>query len=82
MEVLIEERKPEVLSAGNCIAALVVHALLFGVLYMLGTFDFSPKETVIPIDLTVVTEENLDGNEDEPPPDRPPDPPEPPKPPP
>lgn len=81
MEVLIEERRPEVLSAGNCIAALVVHALLFGALYMVGAFDFSPKETVIPIDLTVVTEENLDGNEDEPPPDRPPDPPEPPKPP-
>lgn len=84
MEVFVEERKPEVMNAANCIAALVIHILLFGALYLFGVLDFSPKETVIPIDLTVVVEENLDGNDDEPPPDRPPEPeppPEPPKPP-
>ena len=81
MEVWIDERRPEVLSTANVVLALVIHVACFLGFFFFARFHFKPKETVIPIDLTVVVNENLDGNEDEPPPldDPPPKPPEPPK---
>lgn len=79
---VIEGRRPQVLSVRTVAVALALHLtafLAFGVFAALhGLFD--KKETVIPIDLTVVVNENLDGKEDEPPPLVNPPPPEPPKP--
>ena len=82
MEVWIDERRPEVLSTANVVLALVIHVACFLGFFFFARFHFKPKEAVIPIDLTVVVNENLDGNEDEPPPldDPPPKPPLPPKP--
>jgi len=72
---------PKLLSGRNIWIAVAIHAAVFVVFWTFAVVRFTPKETVIPIDLTVVVEENLDGNEDEPPPlEKPP--PEPPKPPP
>ena len=81
MEVWIEERKPEVMSTTNVVFAVALHALFFLAVFTFAKFHFKPKETVIPIDLTVVVNENLDGVDDEPPPvnDPPPPPPTPPK---
>ncbi len=75
-----EERKPEALSTSNFVIALVLHLGFFALLWALGQMAFREKEVVIPIDLTVVVEENLDGKENEPPPLEQPKP-EPPKPP-
>lgn len=80
MEVWLEEKRPEVLSTANVVLALVVHALFFAAVFAFAKFHFKPKETIIPIDLTVVVNENLDGTEDEPPPLDDPPKPEPPKP--
>ncbi len=79
MEVWIDEKKPEVLSTTNVVLALVIHVLFFIAVFTFAKFHFKPKETIIPIDLTVVVNENLDGVEDEPPPldDPPPEPPKP-----
>lgn len=63
-----EKVRPRVLSAKNLIIALGVHLLGFLLLWLVALITFSPKETVIPIDLTVVVNENLDGRDDEPPP--------------
>lgn len=81
-----QQSRPLVLGGGNLGLALVIHLvllLLFLVFAWLHGF-FEPKESVIPIDLTVVVNENLDGDENEPPPltnDQPEPPPEPPPPP-
>ncbi len=79
MEVWIDEKKPEVLSTTNVVLALAVHLAFFIAVFVFANFHFKPKETIIPIDLTVVVNENLDGVEDEPPPldDPPPEPPKP-----
>ena len=77
MEVWIEEQKPEVISTTNVVLALVLHAAFFIAVFAFAKFHFKPKETVIPIDLTVVVNENLDGVDDEPPPLNDPPPPEP-----
>ena len=77
MEVWIEERKPEVISTANIVLALALHAAFFIAVFAFAKFHFKPKEMVIPIDLTVVVNENLDGVEDEPPPLNDPPPPEP-----
>ena len=81
MEVWIDEKRPDVMSTANVVLALVIHVVCFLGFFIFARLHFKPKETVIPIDLTVVVNENLDGNEDEPPPldDPPPKPPEPPK---
>lgn len=80
MEVWIDEKKPEVMSTGNLVLAILVHVAFFLVCFLFARLHFKPKETVIPIDLTVVVNENLDGNENEPPPlDDPPPPPDRPK---
>ncbi len=77
MEVLIEERKPEVISTTNIVLALLLHLAFFVAVFAFAKFHFKPKETIIPIDLTVVVNENLDGVDDEPPPLNDPPPPEP-----
>ena len=83
MEVWLEEKKPEVMSTTNVVLALVLHALFFAAVFTFAKFHFKPTETVIPIDLTLVVTENLDGVDNEPPPlnDPPPPEPTPPKPP-
>ena len=69
-----EEKRPEPVSAANFAVAVVLHALFFAVLWFAGQMSFREKEVVIPIELTVVPFENLDGNENEPPPVAPPEP--------
>ncbi len=80
MEVWIDEKKPEVMSTTNVVLAIVIHLVFFIAVYTFAKFHFKPKETIIPIDLTVVVNENLDGVDDEPPPLDDPPKPEPPKP--
>ena len=81
---VIEGRRPNVFGGGNIAVALVIHAAAFLGLYLFAAFHglFDKPEEVIPIDLTVVVNENLDGKENAPPPLQKPDPPKPkPKPP-
>lgn len=72
----IEERemkKPDVLGARSVGLAIALHVVSFLLLYLFAMLHLKPRETVIPIDLTVVVNENLDGEENEPPPlDNPP----------
>lgn len=79
---VIEGRRPEVLSRSNLVAAFVIHIVAFAVCWIVAAVQglFTPKETIVPIDLTVVVNENLDGNETEPPPLQDPPPPPPPQP--
>lgn len=75
------EKRPEVFSAMNFALAAVFHVVFFGFCALVAACSFEPKETVIPMDLTLVVHENLDGNDDEPPPMEKPQPqPPPPKP--
>ena len=67
----IEERemkKPEVLGARSVGLAVALHVVSFLLLYLFAMLHLKPRETAIPIDLTVVVNENLDGEENEPPP--------------
>ena len=77
-----ESGKPSVLGVRSVGLAVAGHVAAFLFLYFFALVHFKPKETVIPMDLTVVVNENLDGDENEPPPlSKPPEPePEPPKP--
>ena len=63
-----KKERPQVLSAKTLIIALIIHVLFFLSFWIFSLVSFKPKETVIPIDLTVVVNENLEGKEDEPPP--------------
>ena len=76
---VIEGRRPKVLCGGNIVVALVIHAAFFAGLYVFAVFHglFDKPEEIIPIDLTVVVNENLDGKENEPPPLQKPEPPKP-----
>ena len=76
---VIEGRRPEVLSGRNICLAAVIHAVAFAGLYLFAAFHglFDKPPEVIPIDLTVVVNENLDGKENEPPPLQKPEPPKP-----
>lgn len=82
-----EDNRPGLFTRKTIALALLLHFLILALfcLYAILHGFFDKKETVIPIDLTVVVNENLDGEENEPPPlnnDRPPEPepePEPPK---
>lgn len=68
-----EARKPEVLGVRSVGIAVALHVVAFLLLYLFAMLHLKPRETVIPIDLTVVVNENLDGEENEPPPlDNPP----------
>ena len=70
--------RPEVLSKRNLSLAFGIHAAFFLLLLLYSVCHFKNEEKIIPIDLTVVVNENLDGKEDEPPPlDTPPPPPKP-----
>lgn len=69
--MLFDEQRRKGLVTGRTFgqaAALHVAVFLFLALYALVHGFFETKETVIPIDLTVVVNENLDGEENEPPP--------------
>lgn len=74
--------RPKVLSAAMLVVALALHVAAFAVFWAVAVAQglFEKKETVIPIDLTVIVNENLDGVEGEPPPLLNPPEPEPPKP--
>ena len=77
-----DEREPKVLSAANLCIAVALHVALFAGFWVFAVFHglFDKEEEIIPIDLTVVVVENLDGKEDEPPPLKKPEPPPPPPP--
>lgn len=74
--------RPKVLNGHNLSVALVLHVAFFAVFWIYSVFHglFDKKEEIVPIDLTVVVVENLNGKEDEPPPLKKPEPPPPPKP--
>ena len=72
-----EEAKPAVLGVGSVGKALALHIGAFLLLYLFAMMHLKPREQVIPIDLSVVVNENLDGKDDEPPPLRNEKPPEP-----
>ena len=78
-----EEKCPAVMGGRNLLLAVALHLVLVVVFVGLAKIRFRAKEVVIPIDLTVVVNENLDGEENEPPPldNPPPEPPPTPKPP-
>lgn len=73
--------RPKVLGARNLTIALSLHVACFVLFWLYAVLHglFAEKEEIIPIDLTVVVNENLDGEENEPPPLQNPEP-EPPKP--
>lgn len=76
---VIEGRRPKVLCGANVALALFLHLAAFVGFYVFAAFHglFDKPPEVIPIDLTVVVNENLDGKEDEPPPLKKPEPPKP-----
>lgn len=76
--------RPKIITGKNIGYAVLAHILLFLSFYLFA-IPFKSRPVVIPIDLTVVVNENLEGEENEPPPEKPveplpPPPPEPPKP--
>ena len=78
---VIEGRRPQALSTVTVIVALALHLAVFAVFGLFARFtDKKRPETIPPIKLTVIVNENLDGVENEPPPLKNPPPPEPPKP--
>ena len=80
MYYIDEEKRPEALSATNFMLAVAVHLLFFAALWFAGQMAFREREVVIPMELTVVPVENLDGEESKPPPLKEPEPPRPPEP--
>ena len=76
-----EEKLPAVISRRTLALALLIHLAFFIGFWLFAVCHglFDPKEEIIPIDLTVVVNENLNGKENEPPPLKKPEP-EPPKP--
>ena len=76
---MIEGKRPKVLGGGNVVIAIAVHVLAFLGFYVFAAFHglFDKPEEIVPIDLTVVVNENLDGTENEPPPLQKPEPPKP-----
>ena len=65
-----EEKLPAPISGRTLTLALLVHFALFAVFWIFAVCHglFDKKEEIIPIDLTVVVNENLNGKENEPPP--------------
>ena len=74
-----ESRLPAVVSRRTLTVALLLHLAVFVVFWLYAACHdlFHKDEEIIPIDLTVVVNENLDGKPDEPPPLRKPEPPKP-----
>lgn len=73
-----EEKKKgaEIFGLRSVTQAVLAHILFFALVWLLA-LPLREKTTVVPIDLTLVVHENLDGNENEPPPEKPPEPPKP-----
>lgn len=71
-----DDNKPEVLSSRTVIASLVLHVAVVLLIVLFGSIKFKKEEQLIPIDLSIVVNENLDGEENQPPPlqDPPPEP--------
>ena len=65
-----DEKLPAVISRRTLAIALLIHLAFFAVFWIFAVCHglFDKKEEIIPIDLTVVVNQNLDGKEDEPPP--------------
>ena len=65
-----EEKLPAVISRRTLTVALLLHLSVFVVFWLYAACHdlFHKEEEIIPIDLTVVVNENLDGKENEPPP--------------
>ena len=65
-----EDRLPAVISRRTLAIALLIHLAFFIAFWLFAACHglFDKKEEIIPIDLTVVVNENLNGKEDEPPP--------------
>ena len=63
-------QRPKVLSKRNLAIALVLHVSTFVLCWLYAACHdlFDKEEEIIPIDLTVVVNQNLDGKENEPPP--------------
>ena len=74
-----EEKLPAVISRRTLTVALLLHLSVFVVFWLYAACHdlFHRDEEIIPIDLTVVVNENLDGKPDEPPPLKKPEPPKP-----
>ena len=74
-----EEKLPAVISRRTLTVALLLHLSVFVVFWLYAACHdlFHKDEEIIPIDLTVVVNENLDGKPDEPPPLKKPEPPKP-----
>lgn len=74
-----EEKLPAVISRRTLTVALLLHLSVFVVFWLYAACHdlFHKDEEIIPIDLTVVVNENLEGKENEPPPLKKPDPPKP-----
>ena len=75
-----QEQRPKSVYSRTFVASIVIHALFLSAIILLGKINFTKKDNLIPIDLVVVVNQNLDGVENEPPPLQ--DPPEYPEPPP
>lgn len=68
-----EETRPNTFNAIYFVAAIIVHIVLFLSIWFIGMRnEDEDKELVIPMELMVVVNENLDGVENEPPPETPP----------
>lgn len=63
-----DNRAPKVISPLTLGLSILAHVILFTALALFAFVRFTPKETVIPIELMVVVNENLDGVDNEPPP--------------
>ena len=63
-------QRPKVLSKRNLAIALLLHVSTFVLFWLYAACHdlFDKEEEIIPIDLTVVVNQNLDGKENEPPP--------------
>ena len=74
-----DEKLPAVISGRTLAVAIVIHLAFFVGFWVFAAFHglFDKKEEIIPIDLTVVVNQNLEGKENEPPPLRKPEPPKP-----
>ena len=74
-----EEKLPAVVSRRTLTVALLLHLSVFVIFWLYAACHdlFHRDEEIIPIDLTVVVNENLDGKPDEPPPLKKPEPPKP-----
>ena len=74
-----EEKLPAVISRRTLTVALLLHLSVFAIFWLYAACHdlFHKDEEIIPIDLTVVVNENLDGKPDEPPPLKKPEPPKP-----